>query len=337
MTITPRVSVLLAVYNGERHLEESLRSVLNQRFTDFELIVVDDGSTDRTPGILGAAASADPRVVIVRQENRGLTASLIRAMTTARGEYLARQDADDISPPERFQRQVDYLDAHPSVAALGTWADVIDGSGAVVGVLKPASGARAIERGLWTLRSTLVHGSMMMRKQSLEAVGGYREAFRLCQDYDLWLRLITRFDLDNLPDALNQWRMDRGGLYATRRAAQLKYAGLALAFAQERARYGHDSYEDFRRHRGTLDEFVAHYRMGPFVHAAWGELLLSGTGNSPAVRAHFRQALTGGHVRPRTVGLFIWTHLRLPRPGAGPLVLPDATEAPETSARGHEA
>src|SRR5207248_4935406 len=98
MTIAPQVSVLLAVYNGDRHLEESLRSVLNQSFADLELIVVDDGSTDRTAEILAAVQRVDPRVVVVRQENRGLTASLVRAVSVARGEYLARQDADDISP-----------------------------------------------------------------------------------------------------------------------------------------------------------------------------------------------------------------------------------------------
>src|SRR5437879_6502478 len=148
MTIAPKVSVLLAVFNGECHLEGSLRSILNQSFADFELIVVDDGSTDGTAEILAAVGRADPRVVVVRQANRGLTASLIRAASLARGAYLARQDADDISPPERFRRQVDFLDAHPSIAAVGAWADIIDRSGAVIGALRPAAGPRAIKHGL---------------------------------------------------------------------------------------------------------------------------------------------------------------------------------------------
>src|SRR5271170_1107899 len=124
--MTPRVSLVLAVYNGERHLPQSLESVLGQTFRDFELIVVDDGSTDRTPEILDGVARVDPRVVVVRQENRGLTASLIRGIGMARGTYVARQDADDVSKPERLGRQVAHLDAHPSIAALGTSADVID-------------------------------------------------------------------------------------------------------------------------------------------------------------------------------------------------------------------
>src|SRR3954452_17057048 len=121
-TMAPRLSVVLAVCNGERHLAESVNSVLAQTFTDFELIVVDDGSTDRTPEILAAVARADPRVVVVRQENHGLTASLIRGIALSRGDYIARQDADDISKPRRFERQIAYLDAHSSLAALGSSA-----------------------------------------------------------------------------------------------------------------------------------------------------------------------------------------------------------------------
>ena len=331
MTGAPRVSVLLAVYNGDRHLEASLRSVLDQSFADFELIVVDDGSTDGTAEILAAIQRADSRVVVVRQPNRGLTASLIRAASMARAGYLARQDADDISPPERFRRQVEFLDAHPSIAAVGAWADIINESGAVIGALRPPAGPRAIEHGLLTLGTALIHGSMMMRKDAIAAVGGYREAFPVCQDYDLWLRLSARFEIDNLPEVLNQWRMVPGNVYATRRSSQLKYAGLALAFARERARYGQDSYDEFRR-QGALDEFVTHYRLGAFVHAIWGELLLRAVGNSKVVRQHFRHALRRGHIRPRTVCLFAWTHLGLPSPGRGQLPLPDTTESPERPA-----
>jgi len=322
--MTPQVSVVLAVYNGERHVEASLRSILRQTFTDFELIAIDDGSTDRTPEILSSLQRDDGRLRVVTQENRGLTASLIRGVDMARGRYIARQDADDISPPERFRKQVEFLDAHPSVAAVGSWADVIDGTGSVVGVLKPPSGPRAVARALQTLRVAIVHGSMMMRREAILSVGGYREAFPVCQDYDLWLRLIAAFDLDNLPEALNQWRMDRGNVYATRRATQLKYAGMALAFAHERRRYGADSYAQFRS-GGGLDAFVTDYRLGAFVQAVWAELLLRGLGNSKAVRRHARGALRRGDFRFRTLGIFAWTHLGLPSP-ARPLGLPDATE-----------
>lgn len=319
---------MLAVYNGDRHLEASLRSIVDQSFRDFELIVVDDGSTDGTPEILSVFQRAEPRVVVIRQENRGLTASLTKGIGLARGAYIARQDADDISLAGRFARQITYLEAHPSVAAVGTSSDVIDRSGAVIGRLDAACGAPAVRRGLLTVSTTPVHGSMMMRRHAIEAIGGYRDAFRVGQDYDLWLRLIARYDLDNISDVLYQWRLDSEGIYATRRATQLKYAGVALAFAHERAADGRDSYELLESCDGDLDGFVSRYRLGAFVHAKWGELLLRGLGNSVRVRDHFRRALVGGFVRPWTICLFGWTHLGLPWPGGRPLVLKEGPERP---------
>jgi glycosyltransferase involved in cell wall biosynthesis len=322
--ITPRISVVLAVRNGARHLEASIRSVLAQRFDDLELIVVDDGSTDATPEILSAARDGDARVVIVRQENRGLAASLNRGIAMARSAYIARQDADDISRSDRFERQAAYLDQHPSIAAVGSSADVLDRSGAVVGELRALQGPDAVRRGLLTLRSTPVHGSMLMRTSAIQAAGGYREAFAAGQDYDLWLRLTDRFEIDNVSDALYQWRLDADGVYSARRATQLKYAAIALAFAHERAAEGRDSYATLERCDGDLDAFASRYGRGPFVHAMWGELLLRGLGNSGSVRQYFRRAVRGGWIRPWTLLLFGWTHLGLPWPGGRPLALTGA-------------
>ncbi len=320
--LTPRISVVLAIYNGERHLDDAVRSVLGQTFTDFELIIVDDGSTDSTARLLAGWTTADPRVRVVRQENRGLTASLNIGVGMASGTYIARQDADDVSMPDRFARQASHLDADAAVAAVGSSAAVIDRTGATVGGLTAAVGAQAVRTGLLTLRTTPVHGSMMMRREALLAVGGYRDAFRAGQDYDLWLRLSERFDLDNLPGVLYQWRLDRDSVYTSRRALQLKYAAIALAFSRERAIHGGDSYNDLVASGGDLDGFVENYRLGAFVHATWGELLLRGLGNSARVRGHFRSALLGGDVRLWTLCLFAWTHLGLPWPGGRPLALP---------------
>jgi glycosyltransferase involved in cell wall biosynthesis len=326
--MAPRVSVVLAVLNGERHLAGALRSVLTQSFADFELIAVDDGSTDGTSEILAASQRADSRVVVVRQQNRGLAASLNRGIELARGAYVARQDADDTSSPDRFDRQVTFLDQHPSIAAVGSSADVIDRSGLRVGDIRAVCGAPTVRQGLLTLRATPVHGSMMMRKNAIEATGGYREAFRVCQDYDLWLRLSSRFEIDNIPEALYQWRLDRDGVYATRRATQLKYAGIALALARELSADGRDSYDLFESCDGDLDGFVARYRLGPFVQAWWGDLLLRGLGNSAAVRKYLRRATFGGYLRPWSLCLLAWTHLGLPWPGGRPLVPAEGTERP---------
>jgi glycosyltransferase involved in cell wall biosynthesis len=324
--ITPRISVVLAVRNGERHLDASVRSVLDQTLADFELIVIDDGSTDATAGILAKLRSADQRIAIVRQENRGLAASLNRGIDMARSVFIARQDADDISQRDRFERQAAHLERNPSVAAVGSSADVIDRSGAVVGSLEAARGATAVRRGLLTLRSTPVHGSMMMRKSAIQSVGGYRPAFAAGQDYDLWLRLSERDAIDNLADRLYQWRLDPESVYATRRATQLRYAGVALAFARERAREGRDSYALLEAGGGNLDAFVARYPGAPGVYALWAELFVRGLGNSAIARTYFRRAVRGGSVQPRTLALLAWTHLGLPWPGGRPLPVPDASE-----------
>jgi hypothetical protein len=325
---TPRISVVLAVRNGERHLEASLRSILAQSAGDFELIVVDDGSTDGTGDILAATRRGDPRVIVIRQEHRGLTASLNRGLEVARGEYVARQDADDVSVSDRFARQAAHLDSHPALAAVGSAADVIDRNGHLVGRLGVALGAKQVRAGLLSLRKTTVHGSMMMRRSAVTTVGGYRQAFPVCQDYDLWLRLTSRFDIENLGAALYQWRLAEGSTYATRRAVQLKYAAIALAFARERSETGHDSCELLESCGGDLDRFAAGYRLGPFVHAMWGELLLRGLGNSADVRDQFRRALARGYVHPWTMCLLGWTHLGLPWPGGRPLALAEGAERP---------
>ena len=322
----PRISVLTAVHNGERYLEESSASVLRQTLADFEFILVDDGSTDRTPEILERLRQQDSRVVVIRQERAGQTRSLIRAVHEARGEYLARHDADDLSLPPRFDRQVHHLDAHPSVGVLGCATDAIDERGAVLGPVPMRHGSSQVKRGLMTLKVTMVHASIMMRRAAYDAVGGYRAAFLLSQDIDLWLRMVQRDDVDNLPEPLVRWRINQSGTYVSRRELQLKYGGIALAFARERARYGTDSYARLEEARGDLDRFASRYRMSGLLHAAWGELVFRGLGDSSAARGHFKQALAHGFIRPRTLGLFGWSLAGRAWPGGRPM--PPAVRQP---------
>lgn len=315
----PRVSVVIAVYNGERYLEESVSSILGQSFRDFELIVVDDGSTDGTADLLARMSQQDSRVVVIRQENQGQTASLNRAIGLARGKYLARQDADDVSLPERFDRQVRYLDEHASVGAVGTATEVIDQDGRVIGVLPTHCGIGQVRKALSKVRSTLIHGSVMMRRHAFEAVGGYRTAFRAAQDFDLWLRMAQRFDLDNLPERFYRWRMNPNGVYATRRTMQLKYCGIALTFAREREVYGDDSYQLLELGDREIDAFAARYRMRGPLYSIWGELLFRGRQNPAVARVYLRRALFSGFIRAKTLCLFGWSLLGLAWPGTRPL------------------
>ena len=177
-----------------------------------------------------------------------------------------------------------------------------------------------------TLKVTMVHTSIMMRRAAYEAVGGYRAAFLLSQDIDLWLRVLQRYDVDNLSERLVRWRVNQGGTYVSRRELQLKYGGIALAFAQERERYGTDSYRLLEDAAGDLDRFADTYRLKGLLHAIWGELVFRGVGDAAAARSHFTQALAKGFIRPRTLALFGLSLAGRAWPGGRPM--PPAVHQP---------
>ena len=235
-----RVSVIMAVYNGERYVREAVDSILNQTFTDLEFIIVDDGSTDRTDRILNTYD--DPRIVRVRnEENIGLTRCLNKGLTLARGRYIARQDADDVSVPERLQMQVDFLDGHPEVALVGTSKIEIDDQGNSIKFGRVSCDDAALRRCLPRVNS-FVHGSVLLRRGALKQVGGYRPIFSCTQDYDLWIRIAERYRVANLEQGLYAWRCHHGSISLTRRAEQVGYADLARELALERYLKGSDRY-----------------------------------------------------------------------------------------------
>jgi glycosyltransferase involved in cell wall biosynthesis len=202
----PAVSVLLPVYNGARFLRPALESILGQSFTDFELLVLDDGSTDDSVRI--AEGYRDPRIrILSAASNQGLPRALNRGLAAASGEFVARQDADDLSHPDRFARQLEFLRANPTVALVGAQAEVIDETGAAAGrrLAYPCDDA-AIRRRL-LLRNPFAHTTVMFRRTAVLAVGGYDESFRYCQDFALWNRLATRHRVANLHEVLAGYRI----------------------------------------------------------------------------------------------------------------------------------
>jgi glycosyltransferase involved in cell wall biosynthesis len=201
---TPRVSVFVPVWNRAHVLGETLASVLAQSFTDFELLVVDDGSSDGSPDV--AKAVDDPRVrVVVHERNRGIPATRNHGLELARGEYLAVVDSDDVSHPERLALQVAWLDAHPDVAALGSWALRTDASGRRVQapLLRPTE-PRTL-RGRMLFASCFKSPTMMARTDVLRRYG-YREELVLASDIDLWARVSAQHALANLPRFLVRYR-----------------------------------------------------------------------------------------------------------------------------------
>ena len=223
----PRVSVIMSVYNNEAVVAQAIDSILEQTFGDFEFLIVNDGSTDGSRAILDAYARRDSRIRLFHEPNRGLIASLNLMLERARGELIARMDGDDIALPARFERQVAYFDMHPDCGVLGTNTHEIDDAGAVTECtdFHPFDHAEI----LIALRqaSPFCHSSVMMRRDVLAAAGGYRAAYRHCEDYDLWLRLSTRTRLANLPDRLLLYRRSPGQV--SNRHAAVQQTGAAIA------------------------------------------------------------------------------------------------------------
>lgn len=204
----PKVSVILAAYNAQRYLSSAVDSVLNQTFSDFELILIDDGSKkDNTPQIIADYAKKDPRVVAISRPNKGLTPTLNEGIGRATGQYLARMDADDLCMPTRFEKQVAYLDAHPDCVCVGSRVTVIDPYGSPVRLSDhPLDHDQIDAQLLRGIGWAVVHPAAMIRADAMRQVGGYREQFITSQDLDLFLRLAEVGKLANLPEPLTSYR-----------------------------------------------------------------------------------------------------------------------------------
>lgn len=234
----PAVSVVMSVFNGEKFLREAIDSILGQTFRDFEFLIVNDGSRDRTRSIL--ESYRDHRIVTIHQENAGLARSLNRAIRIARGEYVARQDADDVSLPHRLERQLEFLLARPDVALAGTHASFIDRNGREFFTWRPPAPHEKIRQHLIEKGNSFCHGSVLARKDRLMEVGLYREAFDCTQDYDLFLRISERYKVANLPDVLYHFRRAPRSVSRKKLARQLEFHLLALSLASMREREGRD-------------------------------------------------------------------------------------------------
>ena len=204
MASRPLVSVVMTVHNGAKYIDACIASILQQTFSDFEFIVLDDGSTDSTLAILTHHQQLDPRIKIISEPRRGLPECRNRVCAEAGGKYLAMMDADDISFPQRLEVQVEYMEAHEEVALLGAQAQCMDENG-------PISRHMFVPLEKENLKRRLLEGncfvatSVMLRREFFLSVGGYR--LPLAEDYDLWLRIGDRHEVANLKDILVYYRV----------------------------------------------------------------------------------------------------------------------------------
>jgi glycosyltransferase involved in cell wall biosynthesis len=261
-----KIDVLIPAYNAERTLVSALRSIQDQTVADIRLIVVNDGSTDRTGDLLREIAAADPRVVAIDTPNRGIVGALNLALEQATAPIIARHDADDLAFPDRFARQLAYLDAHPDCIAVGGDAFHIDDTGRRTGWSTTFAGdAKHDADAIPALEPYLMHPFLMLRRDALVAVGGYRYVLH-AEDSDLYWRLLGQGRLYTLPGAMGEYRVHAasvtsasvhngrvGSVYAELGALSYRRcrAGLAdISFPQE-------AVEETRRCR-TVEDILAY-------------------------------------------------------------------------------
>ena len=195
----PKVTVLLPVFNRERLVGDAIQSVLEQDFQDFELLAVDDGSTDRTAEVLEAWTHRDPRVVVVTSPtNQGLAAALNLGLSRARGAYVARIDSDDLMMPGHLAAEVVVLDAHPEVVVVSCPMRVVDFAGNSIGTWRNDE-PHEVTAFLLNFANVVGGGQVMFRRKEVLEAGAFRVDFTLCEDYELWVRLLRRGRVEMLP------------------------------------------------------------------------------------------------------------------------------------------
>ena len=233
----PKVSIILPVRNGLPFLPLAVHSILNQTFRNFELIVIDDGSTDGGPDGLAETALLDGRLKIISNPGCGLVQALNYGISQARGVFIARMDADDIALPNRLELQTAFLEANPSITVLGTQVAPIDESGHPAGKMSnfPTNSA-AISSALFDKGCVLHHPSIMARREAVVAIGCYRAALTYAEDFDLWLRMSERYQLANLADVTLLYRHHTRSVSGSFHKEQQLAHSLALVAAKRRRR-----------------------------------------------------------------------------------------------------
>ncbi len=214
-----KLSVLMPVYNAERFLQEAIESVLGQTFKDFELIIINDGSTDNSQAIIDKYQAQDNRIRAYQQENKGLIATLNKGLKLAKADYVARIDADDACYPERLQVQYDYMLDNDDLILCGSFYDVIDDGSRFIEQVRPPTSDEACRKSLMQ-GNIFIHSSVIYKKEVVLQIGGYRSAFKYAEDYDLWLRLIEVGKVGNIAQFLVQRRWHSTNTSITHRKEQ---------------------------------------------------------------------------------------------------------------------
>lgn len=247
------VSVILPVYNAERYLADAVESILGQTFTDFEFLIVNDGSTDGSPAILDRYAKQDSRIRLWHRPNAGHVASLNLMLGEARGQLIARMDADDVAMPERFTLQVGAFAEDTSLVLAGGQIELIDAESRRIGVLSQSLTHEEIDGFHLRGHTSVCHPAAMFRRDPVLRLCGYGEAFMCAEDLDLWLRVGEIGRLKNLPQVVLQYRIHDKSVSSQRQAEQVDAGRRACEAAWSR-RGLFDQRFEFSNERATAGE-----------------------------------------------------------------------------------
>ncbi len=253
----------MSVYNGEKYLSQSVESILNQTYENFEFVIIDDGSTDNSYSILKQYASQHSQIVLIKNEkNLGLTKSLNLGLKIAKGKYIARQDHDDISHPERLEKEVRYLDQNPDVMLVTGNLKLIDSLGQFINNTKRFMEQKLIAWYLLFYNVIGGHSLVMFRREEVVALGGYYEAFLYGQDYQLWLRLVETGKIVILPEVLLQWRQHDENISKKKKSEQDAFGlqctqnSISLLIGEDISKAQAKELRDFWLHRLPADTEV---------------------------------------------------------------------------------
>ncbi len=219
MNAIPKISVVLPVYNGEKYLREAVESILNQSFEDFELILVDDGSTDSTPTII--KNFNDSRIRTIRlNTNGGIVTALNKGLSAARGKYIARMDADDVSLPERLKKQYKFMENHPEIDVCGSWVRYFTRIPGAERVYKLPGDSEIIRASL--LLENLIQHPAVMCLRKIFGKTGYPGGYPHAEDYALWTQILDRVSFAVYPEVLLNYRLHKDQIWQRESKAQAK-------------------------------------------------------------------------------------------------------------------
>lgn len=290
------LSVLMPVYNAEKYVAAATESILTQTFGDFEFIVIDDGSTDGSPSILKSYAAQDSRLRLIIRPNLGLVKTLNQGLAMARGEFIARMDADDFALKDRIALQVEYLRAQPECAVVGCSTLWVDSDGDPIARNDAVTSHEKITEILLRGRGGLCHPGAMFRRTIAQEVGGYRSEYEYAEDIDFFLRCGEHGRLANLPQCLLEYRQHFTSICANRYHLQRQRAEAAV----------HDAYLRRAIHPSSMTLYFPPRRGESETHRLWSGLAQR-DGFMKTSRKHAMRAVLSSPRSLRSWGRLLWS------------------------------